>query len=102
MIHFILEKGRAMGKSGEMALYYAVVHGDFLMTRLLLAAGVSPSGRLHGVSNPVRTEIRKEWGHILQLLLSAGAKEIELSDNGLYFGQQTKTPRQLWHTCGRY
>ncbi|TGO11279.1 hypothetical protein BTUL_0113g00090 [Botrytis tulipae] len=102
MMRFMLEEGRAIGESGEMALYYAVLHGDYLMTRLLLEAGTSPSGSVHGNNNPVRTAMQKGWAHILQLLLSAGAKEIEPSDSGSTFDQQTKTRRQLWHICGRY
>ncbi|TGO46324.1 hypothetical protein BCON_0331g00080 [Botryotinia convoluta] len=102
MMRFMLEEGRAIGESGEMPLYYAVLHGDSLMTRLLLEAGASPSGSVHGNNNPVRTAIQKGWADILQLLLSAGAKEIEPSVNVSHFGQQTKTPRQLWHVCGRY
>ncbi|TGO51474.1 hypothetical protein BOTNAR_0355g00150 [Botryotinia narcissicola] len=59
MMRFMLEEGRVIGESGEMALYYAVLHGDYLMTRLLLEAGASPSGSVHGNNNPVRTAMQK-------------------------------------------
>ncbi|KAF7937487.1 uncharacterized protein EAE98_001801 [Botrytis deweyae] len=87
---------------------YAIKRGDILMTR-----------RLHrswrfSFHQPVLIAKLHGWQHIVDLLISAGADDINPFDtdkypidsriflDGHFPLKQNKTPRQLWHIQGKY
>ncbi|KAF7948940.1 hypothetical protein EAE96_008119 [Botrytis aclada] len=114
-MRLLLKEGGDITEIGEQALHeYAVKRGDLLMTSLLVGAGVSPCDKPNRSHQPVLIAKCHGWQHIVDLLISAGADDINPFDtdvypinsrnfrDGHYPLRQNKTPRQLWHIQGKY
>ncbi|TGO30446.1 hypothetical protein BPAE_0005g00410 [Botrytis paeoniae] len=80
-MRLLLKEGGGITEIGEQALHeYAVKREDLLMTRLLIDAGVSTCDNPNKSHQPVLIAKRHGWQHIVDLLISAGADDINLFD----------------------
>ncbi|KAF7930896.1 hypothetical protein EAE99_004146 [Botrytis elliptica] len=114
-MRLLLKEGGDVTEIDYRALHeYAIKRGDILVTRLLIEAGVSPCDNTNKSHQPVLIAKRHGWQHIVDLLMSAGAYDINPFDtdkypidsriflDGHFPLKQNKTPRQLWHIQGKY
>ncbi|KAF7880853.1 uncharacterized protein EAF02_006744 [Botrytis sinoallii] len=94
-MRLLLKEGGDVTEIGEQALHeYAVKRGDLLMTRLLIDAGVSPCDNPNKSHQPVLIAKCHGWQHIVDLLISAGAGDINPFDTDKY-PIDTNFPRWL-------